>query len=174
MPQPLLPLVPDGATPICDHISVVKKNDTWTYFAGVLPVFSHPEDDRNSFRMFTAQLVCKGTCRQVDIVKTFGVAPVSVKRAVKQYRKQGSESFYQPRRGRGASVMTDQVIQQAQELLNQGYSRKETAQELKIKLDWDRRREGSRFRQGSEGPEVVAGRWGQGMAQLGAVFFNAE
>ena len=135
MPQSLLPLVPDGATPICDHISVVNENDTWTYFAGVLPVFSHPRDDRNSFRMFTAQLVCNGICKQVDIVKTFGVAPVSVKRAVKQYREQGSESFYQPRRGRGATVMTDQLIQQAQELLNQGYSRKETAQKLKIKLD---------------------------------------
>ena len=135
MPQPLLPLVPDGATPICDHISVVNENDTWTYFAGVLPVFSHPRDDRNSFRMFTAQLVCNGICKQVDIVKTFGVAPVSVKRSVKQYREQGSESFYQPRRGRGATVMTDQLIQQAQELLNQGYSRKETAQKLKIKLD---------------------------------------
>ena len=135
MPQSLLPLVPDGATPICDHISVVNENDTWTYFAGVLPVFSHPRDDRNSFRMFTAQLVCNGICKQVDIVKTFGVAPVSVKRSVKQYREQGSESFYQPRRGRGATVMTDQLIQQAQELLNQGYSRKETAQNLKIKLD---------------------------------------
>ena len=135
MPQTLLPLVPDGATPICDHISVVNENDTWTYFAGVLPVFSHPRDDRDSFRMFTAQLVCNGICKQVDIVKAFGVAPVSVKRAVKQYREQGSESFYQPRRGRGATVMTDQLIQQAQELLNQGYSRKETAQKLKIKLD---------------------------------------
>jgi transposase len=135
MPQPLLPLVPDGATPLCDHISVVKEDDAWTYFAGILPVFSHPEDDRNSFRMFTAQLVCNGICKQVDIVKTFGVAPVSVKRAVKQYREQGSESFYQPRRGRGASVMTEQVLQEAQELLNQGSSRKETAQALKIKLD---------------------------------------
>jgi len=135
MPQALLPLVPEGATPICDHVSVVKKNDTWTYFAGVLPVFSHSEDDRDSFRMFTAQLVCNGTCKQVDIVKTFGVAPISVKRAVKQYRERRSESFYQRRRGRGATVMTEPVIQRAQELLNQGYSRKETAQQLKIKRD---------------------------------------
>jgi transposase len=135
MPQALLPLVPDGATPICDHISVVKENDTWTYFAGVLPVFSHPQDDRDSFRMFTAQLVCNGICKQVDIVKTFGVAPISVKRAVKQCREKGSESFYQPRRGRGASVMTEPVIQRAQELLNQGCSRKEVAQQLKIKRD---------------------------------------
>lgn len=135
MTQTLLPLVPDGATRISDHMSVVNENDRWTYFAGVLPVFSHARDDRDSFRMFTAQLVCNGNCKQVDLVKTFGVAPVSVKRAVKQYREQGCESFYQPRRGRGPAVMTGQVIQQAQELLNQGYSRKATAQELTINVE---------------------------------------
>ncbi|MCH7727608.1 MAG: hypothetical protein IH991_14155 [Planctomycetes bacterium] len=135
MPQTLLPLVPAGATPISDHISVVNEDDCWTYFAGVFPVFSHPVEDRASFRMFTAQLVCNGNCKQRDIVKTFGVAPVSVKRAVKQYRQHGSESFYQPRRGRGTTVMTDPVIQQAQELLNQGCSRKEIAQKLHVKLD---------------------------------------
>lgn len=135
MPQPLLPLVPDGATPISGHFSVVNENDRWTYLAGLLPVFSHPADDRDSFRMFTAQLVCNGNCKQADIAKTFGVAPVSVKRAVKQYREQGCESFYQPRRGRGPTVMTGTVIGQAQELLNQGCSRKETAQKLKIKPD---------------------------------------
>jgi hypothetical protein len=135
MPQALLPLVPDGATPVSDRISVVNESDEWTWFAGILPVFSHPAGDRNSFRMFTAQLVSNGTCKQIDIVKTFGVAAISVKRAVKQYHEHGSESFYQPRRGRGATVMTDQVIQRAQDLLNQGYSRKETAQELQIKLD---------------------------------------
>jgi transposase len=135
MAQSLLPLVPDGATPVNDFISVVQEDGQWTWFAGVLPIFSHQQDDHDSFRMFTAQLVCNGTCKQVDIIEAFGVSCISVKRAVKQYREQGSESFYQPRRGRGATVMTDGVIQQAQDLLNQGYTRKETAERLKIKVD---------------------------------------
>lgn len=135
MPQPLLPLVPDGATPVSHFISVVRENGQWTWLAGILPIFSHRQEDRDSFRMFTAQLVCNGTCKQAEIVKTFGVAPISVQRAVKQFREQGSESFYQPRRGRGATVMTEQVIQQAQDLLHQGCSRKEAAQRLKIKAD---------------------------------------
>ena len=87
MPQPLLPLVRDGATPLSKHISVVNENDTWTYFAGVLPVFSHPADDRDSFRMFTAQLVCNGNCKQVDIVKpseTMGMIylPIDIARSI--------------------------------------------------------------------------------------------
>jgi hypothetical protein len=51
MPQSLLPLIPDGATPINDLVSVVRENGEWTYFLGVLPVFSHAEEDRRSFRM---------------------------------------------------------------------------------------------------------------------------
>ena len=135
MPQLLLPLIPDGATQVSPFISVVQENGQWTWVAGLLPVFSHPQDDRNSFRMFTAQLVCIGSCKQVDIVKAFGVSPISVKRAVKQYRNCGPGSFFEPRRVRGASVMTPVVIQQAQELLNQGVSRQETAQRLGIKVD---------------------------------------
>jgi len=55
LPQILLPLIPEGATPISDRISVVRQDKQWTYFCGVQPVFQHPEDDRQSFRMFTAQ-----------------------------------------------------------------------------------------------------------------------
>lgn len=64
MPQALLPLIPDGATPINDRVSVVRQDGQCTYFHGVYPVFAHPENDRRSFRMFTAQLVAQGACRQ--------------------------------------------------------------------------------------------------------------
>jgi transposase len=135
MPQTLLPLVPDGATPVNDLVSVVQRNGDWTYLLGVYPIFNHPVDDRDSFRMFTSQLVCNGLCKQIEIVKAFGVSPISLKRSVKQYREKGSDSFYQPRRGRGATVMTEDVIRQAQDLLNQGNSRSETARQLEIKTD---------------------------------------
>ncbi len=81
MPQSLLPMIPAGASRVSDLVSVVRENGQWTYFCGVQPVFRHPEADRRSFRMFTAQLVCRGVCRQVDIVRTFGVSKNSVKRS---------------------------------------------------------------------------------------------
>jgi transposase len=135
MPQLLLPLVPDGATRVSPSISVIQENGQWTWMAGLLPMFCHPQDDRASFRMFIAQLVCLGSCKQVDIIKAFGVSAPSVKRAVKQYREHGPASFFEPRGVRGATVMTAEVIQQAQELLNQGFTRHETAQRLEIKVD---------------------------------------
>ena len=55
------------------------------------PLFQHPENDRRSFRMFTAQLICQGTCRQVEIVRAFGVSKNSVIRSVNTYRAGGVE-----------------------------------------------------------------------------------
>ena len=133
--QTLLPLVPDGATPVNDLISVVNHDDQWTWFYGTRPVFGHLQSDRDSFRMFSAQLVCQGACKQVEIVKAFGVSAISVKRSVKQYREEGVQSFYRPRPTRGGTVMTPLVIGQAQDLLNQGNSRGETASQLGIQYE---------------------------------------
>ena len=135
MPQALLPLIPDGATPINEYLSVIRGRGQWTYFLGVRPVFAHDETDRPSFRMFTAQLICQGDCRQTDIVRTFGVSAHSVKRSVKKFREQGIKAFYRPRRGRGATVLNPEVVRQAQEGLYRGGSRRQVAEQLGVKLE---------------------------------------
>ena len=66
------------------------------------PVFQHAENDRRAFRMFTAQLICQSVCRQVDIVRTFGVSKNSVIRSVNAYRAGGVGEFYARRATRGA------------------------------------------------------------------------
>lgn len=135
MPQALLPLIPAGATLLNDRISVVKDGAQWTYFCGIHPVFVHPEEDRASFRMFTAQLVCQGVCKQADIIRTFGVSANSVRRSVAKYNAEGAAGFFRPRRTRGATVLTEEVITQAQALLSQGSSRRQAAEQLNIRYD---------------------------------------
>ncbi len=135
MPQALLPIIPPGATPINELISVVREQQQWTYFCGVQPVFRHPEEDRGSFRMFTAQLCVQGACSQAQIIRAFGVSKNSVLRSVAKYRQEGIDGFYRPRKGRGASVMTAEVTSQAQNLLDSGYCRRDAAEELGIKYD---------------------------------------
>jgi hypothetical protein len=130
-----LPLIADGATRISDLISVVCENDQWIYVCGVHPVFRHAKNDRCAFRMFTAQLICQGVCRQVDIVRTFGVSKNSVIRSVNAYRTGGVGAFYTPRAPRGASVITPEVAARAQPLLGAGWSPSEVAKELGLKLD---------------------------------------
>jgi transposase len=135
MPQALLPLIPSGATQLSDLISVFCQDGKWTYFCGVQPVFEHPEDDRQSFRMFTAQLCCRGACTQAQIIRAFGVSKNSVLRSVAKYLKEGINGFYGARRGRGPSVMTAEVVVQAEKLLAVGHSRNEVAKELDVKCD---------------------------------------
>jgi hypothetical protein len=135
IPQALLPLIADGAKRINSVISVVCDHGQWTYFCGIQPVFQHAQNDRRCFGMFTAQLICQGACRQVDIVQAFGVSKNSVIRSVDKYRAGGVEAFYAPRARRGASVMTPEVTAQAQQWLAAGRSRKEVAEQLGLKLD---------------------------------------
>jgi hypothetical protein len=116
-------------------ISAVRDNGQWTYFCGTQPVFQHAENDHRSFRMFTAQLICQGVCRQVEIVRAFGVSKNSVIRSVEKYRAGGVAAFYTSRATRGASVMTPEVTAQAQPLLGAGWSPREVAEELGLKLD---------------------------------------
>ena len=85
--------------------------------------------------MFTAQLICQGACRQVDIVRAFGVSKQSVIRSINKYRAGGVKAFHTPRATRGATVMTPEVTAQAQQLLGAGWSRREVAEHLGLKLD---------------------------------------
>jgi transposase len=115
---------------------VADQDGQWTYFCGINPVFSHGEQDRKSFRMFTAQLICQGLCKQSDIIRMFGVSRSSVKRSVKKYETGGIQSFFTPRARRsGGTVLNQDVLAKAQEWLNLGQSRQEVAKQLGIKYD---------------------------------------
>ena len=135
MPQLLLPIFPDAVTPIKELLSVGKQNGQVVYFHGVLPVFSHAEEDLATFRMITAQFIAQGHLRVVDVSRAFGVPALSVKRALKRYRQEGPKGFYVPPRRRGPAVLTAEVLKQAQALLDDGQTVPSVAAELGIKGD---------------------------------------
>ena len=88
------------------------------------------------FRIVTAQLIESGGCRQVDIIRTFGGSKSSVVRSVKKLRQGGVEAFFKPRAVRyGGTVLTAQVLQKAQSLLDEQYSRADIAGKLGVKYD---------------------------------------
>ena len=84
--------------------------------------------------MFTAPLIGQGSCLQSEVLRAFGVAAISVKRSMK-FREDGIGGSYQPRRVRGASVVTPEIAQQAEAPLLQGRSRSQVAEQLGIKFD---------------------------------------
>jgi transposase len=133
MPQLQLPIFPAGVTEINSRIAVQKEAGRVFYIHGHLPVFQHEEQDVRSFRMFTSQMIAGGTVKPKEIVKTFGVPMITVKRYMKLYRDEGSKGFYETKlRHSSASVLKGPVLEQAQQLLDQGRSMPEVAAELHL------------------------------------------
>jgi transposase len=136
MPQQILPLIPRGATQINGLVSVWGDDENWTYFYSTHPIYSHGKSDRRMFRFVTSQLIDSGACRPVDIQRTFGVSKSSIIRSLNKLRRGGSEAFFVQRGGRrGGKVFTSEMLEKAQGLLNQGYTRHQAVQELGIKYD---------------------------------------
>jgi transposase len=135
MPQLHLPMFPNGVIHITDQFSVMKKDGEVTYFNGHMPVFRHAENDVSTFRMITSQFCVSGCAKQSDIIRAFGVTSISVKRSVKTYREKGPKGFYAPRVTRGAAVLVDTVVAQAEEFLAGGASEAEVAEQLGLKLN---------------------------------------
>jgi DNA-binding MarR family transcriptional regulator len=134
--QLILPMIPPGATEINHRVCVWRTEDRWTYFLGTHPIYSHGAKDNRMFRFVTSQLIDSGACRPLDIIEVFGVSKSSVMRSLKKLRVEGAEGFFNARRGRrGGSILTGEVLEKAQRLLDQGYNRRDTADELGVACD---------------------------------------
>jgi len=133
MPQLQLPIFPAGVTEINSQIAVQKDASAVWYIYGHVPVFQHAEGDVQSFRMFTSQLIASGTVKPKEIVRTFGVPMITVKRYMRVYRDHGAKGFYEAKpRHSSASVLKGKVLEQAQRWLDEGRSVPEVAEELKV------------------------------------------
>lgn len=132
MPQLQLPIFPDGVCSITNDLAFHRENGEVVYFSGLQPVFRHEQKDLRSFRMFTSQLIANGTVRQRDIVRTFGVPLATVKRYLKVHRQHGTAGFYRQPRRRSANVLTSEVKQRAQTLLDEGKSVPEVSGEIGV------------------------------------------
>ena len=132
MPQMQLPMFPAGLTAINQNIGFQCESGRVVYFHGHLPVFEHDVDDVQSFRLYTSQLIESGTVRQGEIVRTFGVPSITVKRYTKVLREKGSKGFFAPRKTRSAAVLTEDVQRRCQDLLEEGKSVPEIARETNV------------------------------------------
>ena len=135
MPQLHLPLFPSGATEITAALSFCAQDNMVTYFHCDMPVFSHDKNDRASFRLITAQLHVTSGAAQTELARAFGVSKISIKRAVKLYRSNGAAGFFAQRAVRGAAVLTEPVVQQAQSQLDAGQQSHAVAARLGIKVN---------------------------------------
>jgi len=132
MPQMLLPFFTEDVKLITPLIGYAKKDGQVFYFNGQMPLFMHHEKDKESFKMFMAQLYVIGNVPQSAINKAFGMNPINMKRWAKKYQQGGPAAFYRNERKRRATVMTKDILADAQIMLDQGAARHEIADELQI------------------------------------------
>jgi transposase len=101
---------------------------------GVHPIGRHPPGNRRMFQVLTSQLIDAEASTQAEVIRAFGVPKASVARAVRRYREGGIAAFFGPRRGRrGGTVLTPDVLDEAQRLLNDGCEAAGVAEELGVK-----------------------------------------
>jgi len=132
MPQLQLPMFPPGLSSITEDMAFQQEDGKVVYFHGLMAVFQHDAKDVKSFRMFTSQLIANGTVRQRDIVQAFGVPLATVKRYMKVHREHGSAGFFRQPRRRSATVLTAEVKQRAQALLDEGKNIPEVSHEIGV------------------------------------------
>jgi len=135
MPPIQLPLFSPELTEINRRVSYQKREGRIYYFHYYTPLFSHEESDLESFRLITSQLVINGSVKEIEISRAFGVSYISVKRNVKRLKEEGISGFFHKRKGRSAHILTAEVIEKAQNLLDKGQHAAEVARRLDLKAN---------------------------------------
>ena len=138
MPQVILPVYPEGTKFINSFIGIktVADRDTVVYFNPGGPIYQHAQDDLNSFRYITSQMMDMGLVKQKEVIRAFEISPESAKRWLKVYRTKGATGFFGAKNTRKkGNVMTPAVIQKAEALFRSGKTVKEVSNELGIKQD---------------------------------------
>jgi transposase len=135
MPQIQLPVFPAGVTHITNELAFQQTNSRVYYFNGSMPIFTHDANDVKTFRMITSQFCVNGITKIAEISRAFGVPVISVKRGVKLYREEGPSGFFKKKKARRKTVLTAEVLEEAQGLLNEFMEPKQLAEKLQINPD---------------------------------------
>ncbi len=133
MVQQFLPIYKEGVQLINQHVGYEKREGKIYYYVGQTILNFHDENDLQSFKCFTSQLVVTGNVKQSEIIRAFGVKKKTVMRAVKKYREEGIGSFFKARNTRGGTILTEEVIIKIEQELMNGISVADIAKKKGIK-----------------------------------------
>lgn len=131
--QMQLPIFPSGTKLINSTVGVFEKDNFVYYLHNGSPVHCHEKNDLNSYRYITANLIEMGLCRPSEIAKTLGVSNRNIQRYAKSLREKGPSWFFNRKENRGQCYkLNEESLKEAQELINNFYTIKDTAQILGV------------------------------------------
>jgi transposase len=128
-----LPIFPKSTKMLTPTIGTFEEDGFVYYLHNGVPINVHHKDDTKNFRYITSKFVVLGLCRQVDIIKCFGVSESSVIQNVKKYREKGEDGFFGEdyRRGKCHKMLPDR-IERIQKMIDSGLSNNRIAKKEKI------------------------------------------
>ena len=107
MSQPILPLIPSGATQVGELLSIVRENEHTKYYMGAFQIGINKTSDKATFKAKICELIFCGVCRNKDVLKSLAISSSSLKRWMRQYKEKGADSFHAASATRGGAVLTD-------------------------------------------------------------------
>ncbi len=131
--QMQLPLFPSTTKLVNPCVGVFKKNGFVYYMHNGQPLFCHDENDRNSYRYITANMVETGLCTATDMAKALGVSSRNIQLYAKSLREKGPTWFFNRVETRGACYKMDEAaFTKAKEMLNEGKTNREIGRALGV------------------------------------------
>ena len=128
-----LPIFPESTKLINSSVGFFKKDNFIYYLHNGSPIFCHHVDSTNNYRYILANLVASKLCHASEISSALGISQRNVGRYAQKLRQHGIESFFNQVDHRGECYkMTEPVLIQAQQLLDDGKSQLKTAHTLGV------------------------------------------
>lgn len=121
--QMQLPVFPSTTKLINSNVGFFGKDDFVYYLHNGSPIFCHANHDLNSYRYIMANLVVTKLCTPGELAKALGVSNRNIQRYAKTLREKGTDWFFSREEKRGdAHKLTDDMLGEAQRLINNFYS----------------------------------------------------
>lgn len=131
--QSRLPLHPAEATEINDTVSFVDDGKSVAYFGAGIPLFTHAREDVVGRRVAAAQIMTLGLATPTELCVGLHVGRTTLYRQQERFRARGVEGLADEKRGpRGPHKLTEQLVSQAQRLLDEGKSNRAVAEEVGV------------------------------------------
>jgi transposase len=131
--QSRLPLHPAEAIVINDTVSFIDDGMTVGYFAAGIPLFLHAREDVVGRRVAAAQIIALGLATPTELSVGLRVGRTTLYRQQQRFKSQGVEGLADEKHGpKGPHKHTEQLISQAQGLLDAGKSNRAVAEEVGV------------------------------------------
>lgn len=131
--QLFLPIFPKETKMVNFKVGYKQIDDFVHYFVNGLPVYCHEKEDKNGYRYVMATLVNHKFCSIKELSEALGVPRKNIERYAKALREKGMAHFFNRKETRGqCHKLTPEKMEEAQQLLDLGYSQQGTAKAIGV------------------------------------------